>query len=158
MKTIKYLLIVFLAAQIINAQSIVIGAGASIDVGVNADICATTHGYISGTLTGGGTQCGSLPLDVLDNKIIPATFALYQNYPNPFNPSTKIRWQSPVRGWQTLKIYDLLGNEIATLVNEEKPAGNYEIDFNAGELTSNIYFYRIIIGDHTAVRKMILMK
>ena len=158
MKAIKYLLIVFLAAQIINAQSIVIGAGASIDISVGADICATTHGNITGVLTGGGTQCGWLPLGVLENKIIPATFALYQNYPNPFNPSTKISWQSPVSGWQILKIYDVLGNEITTLVNEEKPAGNYEIDFNAGELTSNVYFYRIKIGDYTAIRKMILLK
>ena len=158
MKAVKYLLIVFLVAQIINAQSIVIGAGASIDVGVNADICATSHGNISGTLTGGGTQCKSLPLDVLDNKNIPTAFALYQNYPNPFNPSTKISWQSPVNGWQTLKIYDLLGNEIATLVNEEKPAGNYEIVFNAVNLTSNVYFYKLKIGDNITIRKMVLMK
>jgi hypothetical protein len=158
MKAIKYLLIVFLAAQIINAQSIVVGAGASIDVGVNADVCATTHGNITGTITGGGTECGALPLDVLENKIVPAKFALYQNYPNPFNPTTKISWQSPVSGWQTLKVYDVLGNEIATLVNEEKPAGNYEFDFNAIELKSNVYFYRIIIGNYIAIRKMILMK
>jgi len=148
----------FLTAQIIYAQNIVIGAGASIDVGVGADICASTHGNITGTLTGVGTQCGSLPLDVLENKIIPVKFALYQNYPNPFNPNTKISWQAPVSGWQTLKVYDVLGNEIATLVNEEKPAGNYEIDFNAGELASNVYIYRITIGDYSAIRKMILMK
>jgi hypothetical protein len=158
MKAIKYFVIFFLTAQIFNAQSIVIGAGAPIDIGVNTDICATTHGNITGTITGGGTECGALPLDVLENEIIPAKFALYQNYPNPFNPTSKISWQSPVSGWQTLKAYDVLGNEIATLLNEGKPAGNYEVDFNASELKSNVYFYRIIIGNYIAIRKMILMK
>ena len=62
--------------------------------------------------------------------IIPSKNQLSQNHPNPFNPSTKISWQAPVSGWQTLKVFDVLGNEIATLVNEEKPAGGYEVDFN----------------------------
>ncbi len=62
-----------------------------------------------------------------ENEIV-NEFVLYQNYPNPFNPSTKISWQVPVDGWQTLKIYDVLGNEVITLVNEYRPAGRYEIE------------------------------
>ena len=66
----------------------------------------------------------------------PNSFALSQNYPNPFNPSTKISWQSPVSGWQTLKVYDILGNEVATLVNEFREAGSYEIEFSAKAICS----------------------
>jgi len=84
----------------------------------------------------------------------PDTYVLMQNYPNPFNPSTKISWQSPVGSWQTLKIYDVLGNEVATLVDEYKPAGSYEVEFNVAShsgknrnLTSGIYFYQLKVTD-----------
>ncbi len=70
-------------------------------------------------------------------------FFLGQNYPNPFNPSTKISWQSPVSSWQTLKVYDVLGNEVTTLVDEFRDAGRYEIIFDASRLSSGIYFYRL---------------
>ena len=73
----------------------------------------------------------------------PSDFTLYQNFPNPFNPSTKISWQSPVGSWQTLKVYDVLGNEVATLVDEFKPAGKFEIEFNAKVLSSGLYFCRL---------------
>ena len=85
-------------------------------------------------------------------------FDLVQNYPNPFNPSTKISWQSPVTSHQILKVYDVLGNEVATLVNEERPAGSYEIDFNASKLSSGIYFYKLLSGAFISTKKMILMK
>jgi photosystem II stability/assembly factor-like uncharacterized protein len=94
----------------------------------------------------------------------PAKFSLAQNYPNPFNPSTKISWQSPVGNWQTLKVYDILGNEVATLVNEEKAAGKYEIEFNSVEtlhatsLPSGVYFYQLKAGDYIETKKMILMR
>ena len=85
-------------------------------------------------------------------------FNLSQNYPNPFNPSTKISWQTPVAGYQSIKVFDVLGNEVATLVNEYRNAGNYEADFNASELSSGIYFYQIKVGDFVNTKKMILMK
>jgi photosystem II stability/assembly factor-like uncharacterized protein len=88
----------------------------------------------------------------------PALFELKQNYPNPFNPSTVINYQLPVSGDVTLKVYDVLGNEIATLVNEEKPAGSYEVEFNASELSSGIYFYKLQAGDFVETKKMILLK
>lgn len=91
-------------------------------------------------------------------------FELYQNYPNPFNPTTKISWQSAVSGWQTLKVYDVLGREVATLVDEYREAGKYEIEFNSIEtrrgvsLPSSIYFYQLRSANFTETKKMILMK
>ncbi|NWG29748.1 MAG: T9SS type A sorting domain-containing protein [Ignavibacteriaceae bacterium] len=98
-------------------------------------------------------------------EILPAQFILEQNYPNPFNPSTVISYQLPVSGDVTLKVYDVLGNEIATLVDEYKPAGSYEFEFNAsshsGEvrnLPSGTYFYQLRAGSFVETKKMILMK
>lgn len=97
--------------------------------------------------------------DVNDEQTkIPDTYYLHQNYPNPFNPSTVISWQSPVGGRQTIKVYDLLGNEAATLVDDYKPAGRYEVAFNAEKLASGFYFYQLKAGEYTAVKKMILIK
>jgi photosystem II stability/assembly factor-like uncharacterized protein len=92
----------------------------------------------------------------------PKNFLLHQNYPNPFNPSTKISWQSPVVGWQSLKVYDILGNEVATLVNEYRDAGSYEVDFKSSvgshQLANGVYFYRLQVGDYVETRKMLLLK
>lgn len=88
---------------------------------------------------------------------VPETFFLTA-YPNPFNPSTKIIWQAPVGCWQTLKIYDVLGNEIATLVDEYKPAGSYEVEFNASSLPSGVYFYQLRTDSFVETKKMILLK
>ncbi len=89
---------------------------------------------------------------------IPYKFKLYQNYPNPFNPSTIIRFQIKELRFVTLKIYDILGKEIAVLVNEVKQAGNYIVDFNASSLPSGIYFYKITSSDFSCVNKMMLLK
>jgi Secretion system C-terminal sorting domain len=88
----------------------------------------------------------------------PDNYLLSQNYPNPFNPSTKISWQTPVGNWQILKIYDVLGTEIATLIDEFKSAGKYEVDFDASGLPSGIYFYRLQAGSFTETRKLLLIK
>jgi ligand-binding sensor domain-containing protein len=96
--------------------------------------------------------------DVKVNNNLPEEFQLLQNYPNPFNPVTKISWQSPVGSHQILKVYDMLGNEIATLVNEYRPAGSYELEFDASSLTSGVYFYQLKAGAYVATRKMILLK
>ncbi|OYV87072.1 MAG: hypothetical protein B7Z63_02995 [Ignavibacteriae bacterium 37-53-5] len=89
---------------------------------------------------------------------IPETFALLQNYPNLFNPSTAIGYQLSVVSQVSLKIYDILGREVATLVNERQSAGYHSLNFNASRLTSGVYFYRLQAGTFTAVRKMLLMK
>jgi hypothetical protein len=93
-----------------------------------------------------------------ENLISANTFLLDQNYPNPFNPSTKISWQSPGANWQTLKIYDVLGTEIATLIDEFKQAGRYTVDFNAGGLPSGIYFYQLKSGNSLETKKMMIVK
>jgi ligand-binding sensor domain-containing protein len=85
-------------------------------------------------------------------------FSLSQNYPNPFNPSTVISYQLPVIGFVTLKVYDILGREVATLVNEEKPAGEYEVEFDGSNLTCGIYFYQLKAGEFAETKKMILLK
>ncbi len=92
------------------------------------------------------------------NITSPVKFSLEQNYPNPFNPGTVISWKSPVSSRQTLKVYDVLGREVATLVNEYKPAGTYQVEFNASKLPSGIYFYRLNAGSFTQTKKMILIK
>ncbi|OGU36537.1 MAG: hypothetical protein A2315_01820 [Ignavibacteria bacterium RIFOXYB2_FULL_35_12] len=86
------------------------------------------------------------------------TYKLEQNYPNPFNPSTKISWQFPVSSWQTLKVYDVIGNDVATLVDEFRPAGNYEVEFTASNLASGIYFYQLKTGSLIETKKMILLR
>jgi len=97
-------------------------------------------------------------VNVEDEITTPLAFGLQQNYPNPFNPSTKIKWQSPINSWQTLKVYDVLGNEVATLINESKPAGTYEVEWNASSLSSGIYFYRLQMGYFIETKKMIVLK
>ena len=101
-----------------------------------------------------------------------ADFILEQNYPNPFNPRTTIKYSIPNVTLSSssraesrdegsrvqLKIYDVLGNEVASLVNENKPAGNYEVIFNSGNLSSGVYFYKLSFGKLEVVKKMILMR
>jgi len=95
----------------------------------------------------------------------PSTFSLTQNFPNPFNPVTTITYDIPQTEFVTLKVFDILGREVATLVNEEKPAGSYEVQFTANGLTSGIYFYQLKVypanggvGDYSETKKMILLK
>jgi hypothetical protein len=91
---------------------------------------------------------------------IPNQYLLLQNYPNPFNPSTVITYKLPVSGNVTIKAYDILGNEIATLVDEYKPAGSYNVEFtiNNLQLSSGVYFYQLEAGEFIQTRKMILIK
>lgn len=101
-----------------------------------------------------------------ETLILPGEFALYQNYPNPFNPETVISWQLAVDSYVTLKIYDILGNEVAILINEEQPAGNYSINFNTTNhhqpttniLPSGVYFYQLRAGNFVETKKMLLLR
>ncbi len=92
------------------------------------------------------------------NLEMPNQYALEQNYPNPFNPVTTINYQIPVEGIVTLKIYDVLGREVKTLIDEEKSAGNYSIEFNASDLASGVYIYRLNSGNFKSTKKLLLMK
>jgi hypothetical protein len=102
----------------------------------------------------------NLPTDVNEENPIKLNYNLEQNYPNPFNPSTKICWQSSVGSHQSLKVYDVLGNEISTLLNEYRDAGTYSVEFGIqnSDLCSGVYFYQLKAGDYLETKKMILLK
>ena len=109
-----------------------------------------------------GSLSGTTGVEELES-VLPKDFSLEQNYPNPFNPSTKIKYSVPIvrTGLALsvqLKIYDMLGNEIATLVDEYKPAGSYEVNFNASQFSSGIYFYKLQTGSYVETKKMILLR
>jgi len=92
------------------------------------------------------------------NDQIPTQFILFQNYPDPFNSTTKINYTVPKSVFTTIKVYDVLGREVTTLVNENKSAGDYSIQFDGGKLVSGIYFYRMKAGDFVQTKKLILLK
>ncbi len=93
-----------------------------------------------------------------ETRKLPAEFALLQNYPNPFNPVTIISYNLPKRAHVLLKVYDILGSEVATLINKEQNAGRYSFNFNASNISSGVYFYSLKAGDFYANKKMILLK
>ena len=97
------------------------------------------------------------PVSVNEVKTF-STFTLFQNYPNPFNPATTIAYSIKNDGLVLLKVFDILGKEVAILVNENKPAGSYVVEFNASKLPSGIYLYKLISGNFTETKKLILMK
>ncbi len=97
-------------------------------------------------------------VSVESNEQSPSKFALYNNYPNPFNPTTTIKYEIPKTVNVSLKIYDLLGREVRTLINQEQKPGFYEIPFGSSELSSGIYFYVLRAGNFMQTKKMILLK
>ncbi|MCW8805276.1 MAG: M14 family zinc carboxypeptidase [Ignavibacteriaceae bacterium] len=127
------------------------------DTGINAD------GWYLDDI---GVFIYTIPTAVSSDEVPVYQFSLDQNYPNPFNPSTKIKYSVPsviaseTKQSQlvTLKVYDILGNQVATLINEEKPSGEYEVDFDAAGLSSGIYFYKLQAGSFVATKKMILLR
>lgn len=159
MKTIIIYLSVILSTSYLYSQSsIVYEVGTTIDIGSGAEVCATNI-ILNGTFTGSGTFCNA-PVDVAQENYpaIPKEFNLSQNFPNPFNPSTEIHYELPTSVKVILKIYDVLGNEIETLINSEEPAGYYNYNFNGTNLPSGVYFYRLKAGDYVQTKKMILLK
>jgi hypothetical protein len=113
----------------------------------------------------GGVDIGAFgigceqPVNIFEDiPILPVQFSLLQNYPNPFNPITTIKYSLPTTSDIRLDIYDILGRKVATLVNNEQPAGNYQVTWNADNVTSGMYFYKIKAGGYTETRKMLLLK
>jgi len=94
----------------------------------------------------------------VDEETLPNDFILFQNYPNPFNPTTNIQYAISNRQFVVMKVYDILGNKVATLVNQEQTAGSYEVEFNASNLPSGVYFYKLQVGSFVETKKMILLK
>lgn len=97
-------------------------------------------------------------VNVVTEAMNPNKFELMQNYPNPFNPTTNIRYTLSSKQFVVLKVYDALGNEVAILVNEEKPAGSYEVEFKGNDLTSGVYYYRMEAGEFKNTKKVVLIK
>jgi hypothetical protein len=142
-----------------RASSIAVDTAGNVYITGNVD---DTQGQWSDWITLKYTQS---PTGVKEDNSFgdqPVSYSLNQNYPNPFNPSTKISWQSPIGSWQTLKVFDVLGNEVVKLVDEYKPAGSYEVGFNPASsiknLASGIYFYQLKAGEFIQTKKMILIK
>ena len=140
--------------------------GESVSLSENFVSVGDPSGFNNSSLKTGSVHLfdKNLLVNVDENQFTqPEDFTLYQNYPNPFNPSTKISWQSPVGSHQTLKIYDMLGNEVATLVDEYREAGRYKVEFNSHSsnvrnLASGIYLYHLRAGDFVETKKMILLR
>ena len=105
-----------------------------------------------------GVLIYTIPTSSEDEVVTVTKYELEQNYPNPFNPSTSIKFAISNKQFVSLKVYDVLGNEVTTLLNDQKPAGIYEIEFDANNLSSGIYYYRIVAGSFTDTKKMILLK
>jgi len=93
-----------------------------------------------------------------ENNLIPTKYELAQNFPNPFNPSTKINFAIPKQAMVTLKVFDILGREVAVLVNDVKQPGYYTLDYDASHLASGVYFYKLTSGTFTEVKRMVLVK
>ena len=104
------------------------------------------------TTTGGITYINKISSE------IPNSYSLSQNYPNPFNPTTVISFRLAVNSFTSIKIYDILGREITTLVNEMLSPGTYEVEWNAGNYSSGVYYYKLSAGEYKETRKMILIK
>ena len=144
------------AAGVALSQATTINGVLRLVAGVFDNTATFTLG-LNGSISfeGGSLQ---VPVSVEESPEIPTEFALLQNYPNPFNPSTTIRYDVPERTHVTMKIYDVMGRQVAVLVDEEHNAGAHKIVWNAQGVASGLYYYRISAGDFTSVRKLILMK
>jgi hypothetical protein len=125
-------------------------------IGVNDEIISDNDGYFVAFIMGQKSIVTSVDDESSDDNI--RDYKLHQNYPNPFNPATNISYNIPSQSFVSIKVYDLLGNEIATLVNEEKSAGNFQVEFNATGLSSGIYFYKFQSGPFVEFKKMVLIK
>jgi hypothetical protein len=118
----------------------------------------STIAYHLTTICMGSKVDSSLVEIPSDGAFIATDYYLKQNYPNPFNPITNIEFSIPKSEFVTLKVYNILGEDVATLVSEKLSVGTYQYEWNASNLTSGIYFYRLVVDDFVEVKKMVLMK
>lgn len=155
----KLLFLICLGFISAAAQSIfILDSGTSLEIGINTDFCADSISG-NGILIVNGTFCGNpTEVETEDGLLMLTEYVLSQNYPNPFNPTTTIKYQIPVSAHVLLKVYDVLGNEVVTLADEYKPAGRYEVEFNAEGLSSGIYFYKLQVSEYFEIKKMILIR
>jgi hypothetical protein len=124
---------------------------------LTSDASATADGWYVDNIRVLGYSSSPTGVKADENKL-PSSFALHQNFPNPFNPSTQISFAVPVEAQVQLEIYNVLGERVATLVNETRPAGFYTEQFDARNLTSGVYFYRLHSGGFVQTRKLLLLR
>ncbi len=170
---IKYFLIMLFITLQINAQNSQV-TWSSFNMGYASSTTSnTTLKSIAGQSFVGNTkfsnnfiECGflvdtlfrSVMVGVQEGPEMPTHFELYQNYPNPFNPTTTIRYDLPTASHVVMKVFNILGQEVAVLINEEKPAGKHQVDFNSTKLASGVYFYKLVAGEFVSVKKFLLLK
>jgi serine protease len=124
-----------------------------------AVLSANTKAELDAAVSNARIRFQSIITDINDFDVpVISSLMLEQNYPNPFNPSTIISWQSPVGSHQTIKVFDILGNEVTTLVNEFKSAGKHSIEFDASRLASGVYFYELKAGNFSSTKKLVLLR
>lgn len=135
-----------------------LGLGDSLVIYMGISVGATRDEMLT-VMTAAEAKYASVFTSVEHNEgTTPKEYSMKQNYPNPFNPGTTIKWQQPKQGFTTLKIFNTLGNEVATIVNQELNAGSYSVNYDAGRLSSGIYFYTLTTGNFSSTKKMILVK
>ena len=144
-------------ANITSGGPYTIAAGDSIDVAF-ALACDLNVDNVRTAIINARARYSALLTGLKQNNSTPLTFNLEQNYPNPFNPSTVIKYSIPAAGNVLIKVYDILGNEIKTLVNENKSPGNYSVIFDAKGLPSGVYLYKLTAGNYNSVKKLVLIK
>jgi hypothetical protein len=132
-------------------------AGVTSSQALALDTLRLVSGTLSGPYTATVTLSGGTDVPV-DGVVIPQEFSMSQNFPNPFNPNTMIRYQVPGTGMVDLRVFDLLGREVACLVNGVRNAGTYEVDFKASTLPSGVYLYRLTAGTFSMTKRMVLNK
>jgi len=158
MKTIILITILCISSSVYTQSALTLGAGTSMGVTTGANLCANVING-SGILYGGGTICGGLvAVEPITSLEIPQTFDMLQNYPNPFNPVTVIKYQIPNASYLTIKMYDQLGRETATLYEGEQETGYYQATVDGTNLASGIYYCRLTSEGFTKVIKMLLIK
>jgi hypothetical protein len=155
----------FLSLQQVDSVSVrILGTPALADTGYHLVRIMVSDGRGGADTTEWTLNVITSPTSVQQLSSLPTEFALHQNYPNPFNPTTVIRYQLPVgqdgilSNYVTLKIFNLLGQEVATLVNEVKQAGSYEVTWDASGMASGVYFYRLQVRDFVEAKKLILVR
>ncbi len=135
------------------------GISNSLSYSTSDAVCFDSNEVFAAFRYGGMWETNSLITEIKNqNKKIPTTYLLSQNYPNPFNPTTTINYSIPKSSFVTIIVYDILGREVENLVNEEKKAGNYSLNFNASSLASGVYIYKMQAGKFIDTKKLILMK
>jgi hypothetical protein len=140
------------STSINNNSSILSQIGEPLTGKSNNETSEVTGGFLAGIIILNSVT------SINDNQNKPLSYELYQNFPNPFNPTTKIKYSIARASYVKLKIYDIIGSEVAELVNEEKPIGSYEVWLDGSKLASGVYIYRLQAGSFINTKKMILLK